>query len=146
MISFGGWVDDEPLPANQDHITGYPLLAPNDEVGTITSERTLDWPTQQPSHPSFGPSSVVKVPVPWNRDGKGQKHEDCDDMGSARMGSDLRLCDDVSKETDQVGRDVPLSDQETNNEIKSTRPRRLAKGNRPSPKKQKRIPVHQRWY
>jgi hypothetical protein len=145
-LSFGGWVDEDPLPAYQDHVTGYPLLAPNDEMGTGASERPLDWPTRQPSHPSFGPPSVVKVPLPWRGDGNGGKHEDCDGMGSAQMGSDMMVCNDMSKDTDQVGRDVPLDDHETNNEMRMARPRRVAKERQSSQKEQKRIPVHQRWY
>jgi hypothetical protein len=65
--SFGEWKDDDPLPAYQDHVTGFSLVSPPDGTSDSTPEKPSSWPSYQPSHPAFGPSSAVKVFLPWER-------------------------------------------------------------------------------
>jgi hypothetical protein len=64
-MSFNQWGDNDPLPPYNDHVTGYAFESPPDETAMTTPERPKDWPSQCPSHPSFGPPSVVRVPRPW---------------------------------------------------------------------------------
>ncbi len=66
-ISFGKWGSEDPLPSYNDHVTGYTLASPPDETASTTPERPEDWPSYRPSHPSFGPPSVVAVPRPWEK-------------------------------------------------------------------------------
>ena len=68
--SFKQWKDNDPLPSFQDHVTGYALSSPQDSTADTTGERSSDWPHQQPEHPSFGPRSAVKVPLPWGENKK----------------------------------------------------------------------------
>jgi hypothetical protein len=54
-MSFHQWGDKDPLPPYNDHVTGYTFESPPDETAVTTPERPKDWPSQCPSHPSFGP-------------------------------------------------------------------------------------------
>ena len=63
--SFGNWKLNDPLPPFQDHVTGHPLVSPNDSTSTTSEERPSTWPTWHPEHPAFGQRSAVKVPIPW---------------------------------------------------------------------------------
>ncbi len=65
--SFGLWKDEDSLPDYQDHITGYTMASPQDGTSSQTQEKPSSWPRQRPSHPSFGPPSVVEVPKPWEK-------------------------------------------------------------------------------
>jgi hypothetical protein len=73
--SFGNWKLNDPLPPFQDHVTGYPLVSPNDSTSTTSEERPSTWPTWHPEHPAFGQRSAVKVPIPW-QNGKGAPMKD----------------------------------------------------------------------
>jgi hypothetical protein len=63
--SFGQWKDQDPLPPYQDHVTGYNFASPSDDTSTSTPEKPTSWPRHYPSHPAFGPPSVVGVVQPW---------------------------------------------------------------------------------
>ena len=64
-MTFEQWGNDDPLPSYNDHVTGFTLASPPDETDSSTLERPKDWPSHRPSHPAFGPPSVVLVPRPW---------------------------------------------------------------------------------
>ena len=64
---FGRWKDDDPLPAYQDHVTGFELVSPPDGTAESTPEKPSSWPNNRPSHPAFGPPSAVKVFQPWKQ-------------------------------------------------------------------------------
>jgi hypothetical protein len=128
-MSFDQWGDDDPLPAYNDHITGYTLESPRDETSSTTPERPKDWPSHRPSHPSFGPPSVVMIPRPWGfnkRDGLSASYQE-----------------DGQVETNDNGEDDPGPE----------RPRRTTRsqpslapfGEQPA-RQQKRRPVKERWF
>ena len=71
--AFANWKDDDPLPSYQDDITGHTLVSPVDDTMQELEAKPADWPTKFPSHPSFGPPSVVPVPVPG---GANKHHEE----------------------------------------------------------------------
>jgi hypothetical protein len=122
-LSFGNWKDDDPLPPFQDHTMGCALQSPDDETGDSAEERPLDWPRQRPSHPSFGPESIVSVPLPWIDEHEvSQRVEEHTEMGSEEQGGSEAV------------------------ENKVSRPKRNVKVNKPPPEKSTRIPVGQRWF
>ena len=123
-LSFGSWKDDDPLPPFQDHTTGYALQSPDDDTGDSAEERPPDWPRQRPSHPSFGPESVVSVPLPWK-----------DEHGESQ-----RLVEHTEMGSEEPGR------SETAAEDKVSRPKRNVKASKPPPETSKRRPVGQRWF
>jgi hypothetical protein len=121
--SFGDWQVADPLPIYQDDVTGYSLVSPPDQTSLTSRERDKEWPGQAPNHPSFGPRSAVKVPLPWeSRHGNESLNGGKDDI-----------------------RDVGSEVEETD---KRSRPKRMLRDNklRAADTKSKRIPVNQRWY
>ena len=62
---FADWNDEDPLPSYMDDITGFDLTSPSDDTMHEVEEKPEGWPGYSPSHPSFGPPSVVTVPKPW---------------------------------------------------------------------------------
>ncbi len=62
---FAAWKDNDPLPSYLDEITGFGLSSPSDDTMHEVEKKPEDWPSNLPSHPSFGPPSVVTVPKLW---------------------------------------------------------------------------------
>jgi hypothetical protein len=64
--SFEGWSHPDPLPAYEDHVMGVKLTRPSSDgtsfVHPASMEENLD--PYFPSHPAFGPQSVVPVRPP----------------------------------------------------------------------------------
>ncbi len=60
-LSFKDWNDGQPLPPYQDHVTGYGLAQPR-RLRPCCDPKPDESQYVHPSHPSFGPSSMVKVP------------------------------------------------------------------------------------
>ena len=128
-LSFGEWTEDDPLPLYQDHITGYPLLSPVDGTALTSEERPPEWPSQHPSHPAFGPRSVVKVNRPWGRE---------DDFINEKGDGTRVTQDDGFNVGSHAGSEDKAEEQKT------TRPKRGAQKNQPAPQPTKRVPVGQR--
>jgi hypothetical protein len=61
---FANWKDDDPLPSYLDDITGHTLVSSSDDTMEELGEKPANWPTYFPSNPSFGPTSIVPVPIP----------------------------------------------------------------------------------
>jgi hypothetical protein len=124
--SFGRWKDSDPLPFYQDHITSFPLVSPPDRTSNPTPEKPSSWPRHRPSHPSFGPPSVVGIPKPW-----GEKDE-------RASGHDvLRFVGDGEEETiSDSGEDAPAKE----------RPRRVPKEAQPQATTTGRTRVKDRWF
>jgi hypothetical protein len=128
-MSFGKWGSEDPLPSYNDHITGYTLASPPDETASTTPERPEDWPSYRPSHPSFGPPSVVMVPRPWG-------------------GNNSSISSGVIRESEQEETNDNREDQSG-----PERPRRTTRsqpslapfGEQPV-RQQKRRPVKERWF
>jgi hypothetical protein len=112
-ISFGQWKDEDPLPFYQDHITGFPILSPSDGTSDTTPEKPSTWPRYRPSHSSFGPPSVVEIPVPWGvrEEGRLTLDAQCDgDQLTTRK--DPRHDEQVDHDTDSVsGENKPCMDR-----------------------------------
>jgi hypothetical protein len=64
-LSFGLCKSQDPLPTYQDHITGFKFVSPHDGTSNPTPEKPSTWLRHHPSHPAFGPPSVVGVVQPW---------------------------------------------------------------------------------
>jgi hypothetical protein len=63
-LSFDDWKDSDELPLYEDHVSGFELECPSEEFDDDTPAKDSSWPTYQPSHPSFGIPSCVRIPVP----------------------------------------------------------------------------------
>jgi hypothetical protein len=62
---FAAWNDNDLIPSYLDDITDFDLSSPSDDTMHEVEKKPEDWPSYFPSHPSFGPPSVVTVPKPW---------------------------------------------------------------------------------
>jgi hypothetical protein len=134
-MSFGGWTADDPIPTHQDHVTGYPLMSPMDETALTSEEKPLGWPSQQPSHPAFGPQSVVKVNRPW-----GEIEVSSGEMDGAKA-------NEVMDEGIDGESGAEPSDTEVQREPKTSRPKRVVPSSKEGPKAAtERRPVGQRWF
>jgi hypothetical protein len=60
--SFGRWKDQDPLPAYQDHITGFKFVSPSDS----TSESTPEKPSTYMAETSSIASSVWPAVSGWS--------------------------------------------------------------------------------
>jgi hypothetical protein len=87
---FAAWKDNDPLPSYLDEITGFGLSSPPDDTMHEVEEKPEDWPSNLPSHPSFGPPSVVTVPKPWGASvvhdvGHKEDVQDCGEQEERRI-------------------------------------------------------------
>jgi hypothetical protein len=126
--AFGQWKESDPLPAYQDHITGFSIVSPVDSTSQSTPERSKDWPRTKPSHPAFGVPSVVEVLKPvWT----------CTKDGEFNDGIEL------------IQRGIEDGDEGNENgenEPKGERPRRMGGKPQPLARPSTRRPVKDRWY
>jgi hypothetical protein len=60
-LSFKDWDEEQPLPSYQDHVTGYGLAQPR-SLRPRSDPKPDESQYVHPSHSSFGPPSMVKVP------------------------------------------------------------------------------------
>jgi hypothetical protein len=128
--SFDDWKDSDPIPAYQDHVNGYSLVSPQDDTSLPSDERD-NVPFQKPSHPAFGPQSVVKVHVPWG-----------EQLSGKQEGDSL----DEQKGAGKMGRETTDGDSEKKEELSLTRPKRTRRKVTASSKETKRRPAGERWY
>ncbi len=97
----------------------------------------MDWPRHQPSYPSFGPKSAVKVSFPW-------KDKAGDNAGGCVGSHDL----------EGKGGKQMSPEEATDSGSKRERPRRTTKfhptgkedAEKQKEEKKKRKPVNQRWF
>jgi hypothetical protein len=75
-MSFNEWKETDELPTYEDHVNGFDLEPPIDEMeGDYAGDRRMNGPQFQPDHPDFGGKSCVTVPVPGEILSK-KKHEE----------------------------------------------------------------------
>ena len=147
--SFGLWEDKDSLPDYQDHITGYTMESPQDGTSSQTQEKPSSWPRQRPSHPSFGPPSVVEVPKPW------EKLEPYplggDDTEPEHGEEEERMLQNYVNATDKYERAIAMQPEEAHPReeevLQIDRPRRTKKAvEQPSAPATKRTRVKERYF
>ena len=63
-LSFDDWKEDDEIPLYEDHVNGFDLETPPEEVEDGITVKEANGPQVHPDHPEFGGKSSVKVPVP----------------------------------------------------------------------------------
>lgn len=145
--SFGLWKEEDSLPDYQDHITGYTMASPQDETSSQTQEKPSSWPRQRPSHPSFGPPSVVEVPKPWEK--PEQAFQFGGDDSDPELGEEKeKMLHDYVNATDKYERAIAMQpdDPREEEEPRIERPRRAKKAmEQPPAPATRRRRVNERW-
>jgi hypothetical protein len=130
-FSFCGWTVDDPLPEFQDHVSGHKLTRPAIEKTTIDQVEETSF--VNPSHPMFGPVSVVKVHTPPKFMRQLGKEKEIVEDQEPTISDDQSCLEEENTEVDQT--------------LGSKRPSRTKSREEPKPQgTQKRKPVKDRHY
>jgi hypothetical protein len=63
-LSFDDWKETDEIPLYEDHVNGFDLETPPDEIDDDIIVKEANGPQSQPDHPDFGGKSSVQVSVP----------------------------------------------------------------------------------